>query len=282
MPAIDAGYDSAEIHVGGKIFNGLAMISIEEGQDLSKLGAEIQTFYAGTISMESRDCGITVSPQRYSGSEAVVIPISGPASHNCLITATVSPEYPHQGSQAIQVFSFRAYLAIRVLKHGESWVGLEKKVSGDFSSPVTLDVGGSGPVRAVFSGCGTSFDKSLPLSDGKLTVELNQLVKQQGHCVLEGVVISPDYQDLLVNILVSNYDPKFIPLSAPMVQIQNGDVLVTGDPSVSVIALDQKLKMNDHGKFKFDPTAHHVVRMLTVKGRSVISIWDTKEWRVLQ
>jgi len=280
-PAVESEYPTIEFHLKDKIYHGLGVIPVTEGTDLATLGLSVQTYYSGSIRIDSKDCGIAFS-KVYSNFEKVVIPLTGLANRSCVVSVVMSPKYAPQNSDPITVYGFKGHFVLRMIKTGESWTGGTHKVTGKFSVPVTLNVGGTGIVRAVFSGCGVDFDQDLPLDDGGfLHLDLNQVValKNKSTCVLEGVIISPVYQDLLINEVVSQYDPGFSPLPEPSISGQNSTLTVNGSGSVSVVGLDLSHRFASSANFKnFNPNVPHIVRVFTVKGRSTVCKWDTREW----
>jgi len=273
MPSLGSGYPSVEFTLESKNYHGLGLIAVPAGTDLSSLHLLAQGVGSGEMRMDSEDCELGVS-QAYTEFAQVRVPLSGPASRNCLITVTVSPHFPQQAKTPIEVFGFRGTFAIRVIQPGESWVGSTHKVSGNFSHTLSYHVGGSGKVRAVLTGCGVSFDESVELDEkGILHLELASLVHipDKTTCVLEGVVISPVYKNLLINELVASYDPAFTPLSYPAISLEGRKLKINAPTSVSVLGFDGHYQFTDTLQIKkFDPTQPHRLNAFTVKGRSVL------------
>jgi hypothetical protein len=278
VPAIQANYPTAEFVFDHKIYHGLGIVSVLQGSDLSQLDLEVQTFSSGAIKIDSRDCGLSVS-QDYKDFEKVRVPLSGAAIKNCLVTVTVTPRYAPQSNSPIEVFGLIGNFAIRVIRPGETWIGSAHKVTGNFSKELVYNVGGSGRVRAVFSGCGVNFDEVLDLDqNGLLHLDLARLVDvPRGTCVLEGVVISPVFQDLLINEIVSKYDPAFTPLPIPAITISGARLKIDADNTVSLIGVDDAYKYASSVTVRnFDSSHRTVIHALTVRGRSVVCVWEGK------
>lgn len=284
VSAIGAGYHTAEFRVKDEIYHGLGIVSVIQGSSLADIGLKVQGYYSGTIRVDSEDCQIHSSAS-YSNFDLIPIALTGVADKSCIVSVVVSPVYPAQNHSPVEVFGFQGHFGIKVLKAGEDWVGSTEKVTGHFSKELNFNVGGDGLVRGVFTGCGIDFDKALPLENGILKLNLSDLVKFDpvSTCVIEGVIISPIYKDLLVSIVVAQYSSNFVPLPLPVITMTPGKVAVTGDATVSVVGLDQAHYFSTHRTFNLaDTTGPHLIRILTVKGRSVLCSLKKGEWQCLQ
>jgi len=278
LPAIQSIYPSAEIIACGKRWNGLGVCSLEKGKKYQNLGIKIASYYKGSIKVYSGRCSIDYS-FRYDGSEEIPIIIPGKIDRDCLISMTVSPELPNEENSGIQIHSFRGYLAIR-MTDGETWLGDTRKLTGSLDSYLRVDVGGVGQVSVELNGCGIAYRKNLTLTGGIAEIKLNEALAKTGPriCVLDGYISQGQFPDVYLNVLVAVYDSGFAPLPIPIVRHKNGKIEVEGDPSTSVIVLDDKHKFKTKAKFKFKKKDPHVLRLLTVKGRSVIGEWKKGSW----
>lgn len=275
MSSIEAGYPSAELLVGGQVFLGLKETSIKSGEDLSSLNASIKTYFNGVVRIDG--CGIGIS-KSYLNSEVISFGLSGPATDSCVVAYTIAPSYPKQSNGSIVVHPLRGYLSIRVIKPDQDLITGEYKVSGNFSKNINFMVGGSS-ARAFFSGCGIDYDEDITLSFGVASLDLANLVENKIQtCVLEGVFISPEYKDLFVSILVSRYNKEFTPLAIPSISDSGRKICIKADPATSIISIDGKYIVSDHGCFKNKVTNGSIIRAVTVKGRTVIGIYDN-EWK---
>lgn len=287
VSAMDAGYPSAEVRACGKEPDELGLVpcSIKEGQLLDSLKIQVVGYYKGTIKFSSDECGVNQEVS-YEGTALVPLSIPGEASRNCLVTVTVSPNFPRESSSGIKVHSLRGHVYIHVLKANENfWNGHARKVTGNFSSHLSLWVGNQTEVRVVLAGCGMAqpWDKRLPVVDGSVDVELSEIIPQEPAvktCILEGVIISQVYKDVLMSVMVSKFDDRFTPLPIPVVKVDGDKLIVEADAGVSAIALNQEYKLNRKAKFKFDPKAVNYLRMVTVAGRAVLGIWNpqSQDW----
>lgn len=277
LPAISSEYPTAEFRLKDKVYHGLGIVPVVDGSDLSALGLSVQGYYTGTVRIDSTDCGISVS-QQYTNFQLIPIPLSGIAHNNCVISVVLNPSYTAQSNDPIEVFGFKGTFAIRVIRAGDSWVGSVHKVTGNFTDLLKMSVGGTGLVRAVFTGCGINYDQNVALDNqGFLTIGLDQLVAKNAKtaCILDGVIISPVFQDLLVNAIVSQYDPSFSPLPIPSMTLKGSTLTISGDDAVSVVGFDVTHKVSSSASFRsFDPSISHIIRAFTVKGRSVVCRWD--------
>ena len=280
IPSIQAGYPSAAFYFDGRAYAGLGVIPVLEEQDLSGLNITVQTVESGTIRIDSDACAVSLA-KRYENSELVRIPLAGPARSDCLISVTVVPEYPQQESSPIPVFGFRGHFAIRVIRPGESWIGGTHKVTGAYSKELVYHVGGPSPVRVIFSGCGATVDRSVNLdASGDVRIRLSDLVNVPigSVCVLEGAIISPSIQDLLINEVVSKYDPEFAPLPLPTIETVGSRVRVRAGDSVSLIGVNGAFRYtNSLSIRRFDATKRYTIHAVTTRGRSVVCAFD-KDW----
>lgn len=274
IPAIDAGYPTAEIRACGKLWHGQGICQLKPGE---KLAFSVQGYFSGLITAFSQECGINLS-RRYENSERIQFSISRP-SRNCVIAITLTPEFPGQKGKGVAVSGQKGVLAV-FPTDGSKWVGEARRVTGNWRATLRATIGGSGSVRVALAGCGPTFDRELELdSSGRVQVPLHQAmqVPSGGRCAATGVVISPRYKDVLLAAVVSSYrTSNFAPLPLPIVR----GFELEGDGAVSAIHWDGGYELSNRVKFKerFPP----VVRLLTAGGRSVIGQWNGKEWAWMQ
>jgi len=296
IPALKVGYPSLEFRACNKVWHGIGICSLDSGDYYDRVSFQVQGYYSGTGKIFSNNCQIDQTFS-YSDHELISIPINGQAEKNCLISVTLSPKYPKQDNSGIAVYSFRGHLAIKI-KKDEQWSNAVKKVTGNWKLNHKIDLGGGDEVRVVARGCGVAYDKPLKVKDGILTVPIHEAVKieNKGLCVLEGVVIDPEYEDVLFTAVIAQYRTKlpadedwyestFSQLATAGLKFKKRDKIEITAPSVvSVISLDNQYRMTIKKKFKFDKNQDHIVRIFTVKGRSSISIWKAEEqaWTHLQ
>lgn len=276
ISAVDAGAPTAEIWVNGAPSRGLSIVGIKEGESLDSLDLQVQTYYNGQVRIDSKECEIARTI-RYSNSQKIKINLLGEAK-SCVISVVVSPEYPNQLRTSIKVYPFVAHVYIRATKQGDDWIGQTALVSGSFSKPIRFFVGGES-ARAVFSGCNNRVEKEIRLIGGWADLDLNEIANPDTKetCVSEGVFISPEYKDLLVSVLVAKHSTEFSGLAEPLVELVNGSISVVADPSASIISLDGLFVISNKAKFQFDQTKTHVLRVLTVKGRSILGVFKPGE-----
>lgn len=280
LSAIDAGYPTAEFRACGRTWHGLGICSISKGDDLSKLGFEVQGYADGTIRADSVDCSISALTRRYSANGSVDKILKGPAERSCVVTFTVSPEYPAQRRGTVVVNGFRGHLRVKVVAANEDAELLTSKVSGLFTKFWRVDTGDTAPVRVQLFGCDRTFDKVLtPAQDRSVMIPLHEAVGATPRtCVLEGTLSSPGFQNITLSAIVSRYISSFNPLSIPDVTFKNSGknarIIISADPQVSALSVGSKYEFSSSAEFPWDKTAPTVIRALTVKGRSVIGIYS--------
>ena len=158
-------------------------------------------------------------------------------------------------------------------------------MSYGLSHPFKISIGGSGSARVILNGCDKPYDKvHLIDPSGDIDVALSQAVNSASKktCVLDGAVITDDFEDVLITVLVSIYDDKYTPLGKPFVEFkENGSNVtlnVASDKVVSVTSLDGQYDLSYKTEFdKFNKDVFHLLRFLTVKGRSGIYFWTPGE-----
>ena len=283
LPAIEANYPTAEFRACEKHWLGSGVCRVENGFKYSDIDLKVQVYYRGTLSVTSRDCQLDVH-LTYDGTQLIPITIPGTAERDCLISITVSPIYPNNDNDPIRVYSFRGYLALRQLEPEKNWKGFVRKVTGDFSSQIKIWVGGTNNIRLVASGCGRDepVDLDMELTNGYLLFDLDMVIPGgmlPKTCVVTGFVRS-GFPDVLFNVLVSKYDPRFVPLPIPDVKLEGLQIRIISDAAVSVIALNDKFEISNYGRFTIDIGDENFIRALTTGGRSVLGIWSVadKTW----
>lgn len=289
ISAVEANYPTAEFVACGSTWHGLGVCGVPAGKLYDDVKLSVQVYYKGVLAVDSKNCGISIR-QEYASSGLVSIPLPGTARRNCVITMTVTPKYPNQDSQNIQIYSFRGHLALRVLTDQDNgWEQHIRKVTGSYSSQIWLWVGPVGNGRLVAAGCGrdSAYNQVKALQNGWMGFDLNEImpaIEQPKVCVMEGFVRTSEFTDLDFDILVAKYDSRFTKLPVPRVQVSGGKITITADDAVSIVALDMGYVIDHKAEFKFDGSRQHVIRILTVKGRSAIGFWypAEKKWRWLQ
>jgi hypothetical protein len=197
---------------------------------------------------------------------------------SCLVDILVSPTYPEKmNSGAERTYEFKGQLFIKVIDPNARWQGYSTKLRSDTDEQVAVDAGRpSGKARLLFRGCDSTFDRELPIEDGLVKSSFKDVVPpgtSTAHCLLEGFIRGTEQgaTPTRVSWNVWRYPKEFLPLPLPSIKSPKfGEVVVEGDPSVSVISLDGVYKVNYKAEFKFDPATAHTMRLFTVKGRSVL------------
>jgi len=103
-------------------------------------------------------------------------------------------------------------------------------------------------------------------------------------CMMEGFINSSAFVDVDFNVLVAKYNAEFTQLPIPVVKINGDKIEIIADDAVSIVSLDNEYEIDYEAKFDFDRTKPHVIRLLTVKGRSVIGLIEAggQQWEWLQ
>lgn len=297
IPAATAGYPTLEFQACGNTFHGQGTCYIREGSPFNSIDLKIQGYFSGTGRVVSQACNLDRT-FTYKDSELIKIhlPNSEP-TRPCVLNMTLSPEYPKEWRSGIEVYSLIGVLAVRLQDGLEEWTGHTRKLTGNWKSNLHLTLGPKIPdTQVVILGCGPEFNKYIKAPDGDLYIPLEEAaLKKPGQCVAEGVAMNGEMPDQTFSALISQYatqlpnDPKwkqygFGPLPIPVIQFFGNDIVVTGSDQVSVVGVDDDLRITNKGRFKFDQRREHIVRLITVKGRSVVGVWipRVKEFQWMQ
>lgn len=278
MPTLEANYPTAEFSVGDQVFHGLGEVSLVKGDALSGLQFKVQGYFDGAIRVDSSRCDVHIS-QRYKNSESVIIPLIGPAAETCLFDITVSPTFPNQSSFFGKVYELKGELLVKVLEYGEIWYGFSGKVRRDGEARIFIPVQTEDQsAQVVFRGCGVSYDQTIDIFDKTVdmsTIDLMPDVKKE-RCVLEGFVRYEEIRIKKVTWRLWGFDPDFSPLSEPVIVEKDDKLFVEGDPTVAAISLDNEYLLGPEADFNFDNKKDHILRLITVKGRSILCRYLTK------
>lgn len=293
IPAAVANYPTLEFSACGKTHHGLGVCYLNKGQPFDSVELRVQGYYQGTARVYSQACKLDYT-FAYKDSELIRIklPDSEP-ERNCAVNITLSPEYPKEWRSGIEVYSLIGVLAVRLQNGSESWTGETRRLTGRWKSNLALSLGPKHTsARVVIRGCGIAYDKTLASPEGNLYIPLENAVKREerGLCVAEGVALMSD-GDFTFSVLIAQYatelpsDPKwsgfgFGPLAIPVTEYSGGSIKLTGSDQVSVISMDSKYKVSSKASFSFDRTKSHVIRLITVKGRTVLGFWEPGDQEV--
>jgi hypothetical protein len=280
LPAsIESNYPTAEFSACGKHFQGKGMCVLPRGASLSEIGLSLQTYYNGTVAVDSPDCSYS-DYFAYTGSQSVPLNLPGSVDHSCTIGFTVSPEYPSQHSQPIVIHSFRGYLRVRVVDPGSKWLGFSSRIrEGEFQK-ATLPLNGT--QRVVLRGCGLSVDQQMS-GEGSVELDLAALgfKSEVKRCDIEGIVVgATPADDVLFSWMILVYSKDYLPLPRPVVSWNGQWLNIAADANVSVVTANQLAIIGRNAGFKISSANPITVRALTVGGRSAVGDWDptTKTW----
>lgn len=273
LSAIGGGYPTAEFTACGGLWHGVGICVVEEGSDLEDIDFAIQGYYAGSVRIDSGQCGIT-DTRIYRDNQQIKNILHGEATRSCVLTFTVSPEYPGQKNSEIVTSSFRGHLRLKVIPKGQYIKSAVFRIPETFHKTWSFGVGEEGPVEVYFEGCGISYHKQFtPGANHRVSVPLEDLFSGTARtCVLEGVVRSKKYKDLLLTAIVAVYSDAFNLVPLPLIEYKNQRLKVVADPAVAVLSVGSEYVLDNQHSFKVSRKS--IIRMLTVKGRSNLGIFD--------
>jgi hypothetical protein len=277
LSAYQAGYPTIEIDACGRHFSGAGICQIKAGAAFSTLDVKVQGYFKGSITISSKRCNIETS-FRYDGNALIPIDIPGIATDSCNIDITVSPELPQESSTNIEIAPLIGRLYIHMIE--SNWVVYEQsdKVMASTSTNMFVPVRvGTNKVRTVFRGCESTFDQEIPLNNGFATIRLDQLISlEKKDCILNGVLFgSPSLVRVSWHVWI--YDQNFVQVPLPTVTLMKDKLVVEADPAVTIIALDDKVKVDYKANFDFNEDTNHRLHLLTTKGRNMFAIWSAEQ-----
>lgn len=297
IPAVKANYPTLEFEACGSLWHGVGICYLEAGKNPTSVRFKVQGYYKGTIRIFSAACNLDKT-LTYANNELFDVPIPElEPNRNCLITAVMSPEYPKEARQEVAVYSLKGLLAIRIQSGEEVWTGAARKLSGQWRSQIDLEIGAYSQARLAIRGCGVAYDQNRPIEQGRLHFELSEAVLRvsRGECIADGVALIPRVVDHTLTVLVAQYatslpgDPEwgdygFSPLAIPVVSLDGSSLKVEATDYVSILSLNGEYEMDYKASFKFDRTKRNILRAITVKGRSVLGVWnpEKQEWTWMQ
>lgn len=293
IPAAVANYPTLEFSACGQTFHGQGVCYLQKGQPFDSVELRVQGYFQGTGRVVSQACKLDYT-FTYKDSELIRVnlPNSEPEK-NCAVNITLSPEYPPEWRSGIEVYSLVGVLGVRLQSGEEVWQGETRRLTGNWKSNLHLSLGPAHEKpRVVIRGCGVSYDRVLSAPGGHLYIPLEDAVKRQerASCIAEGVALSKGV-DFTFTVIVTQYatelplDPKwrgygFGPLAIPVVEMGSSSIKLTGSDQVSVVSVDENHKVSSEGKFKFDKNQKHIIRLITVKGRTVLGFWEPGDQEV--
>lgn len=274
-PAASANYPTVEFRVQGKLFHGLGEVALKKGEPLSSIDLKVQGYFGGTIRVDSGFCHLRKSIG-YSGMELVPIPLEGKAQESCVVDITVASIYPSDIDQSTLVYELKGQLLVKVIPDQRPFFLGSSRVQErtDTNLFVPVDSTSMGSVQAVFRGCGFAYDDVVPINDGDAMISARSVSGPEplSRCVHEGFIDSPgELKRVSWNIWI--YAKDFSPLPLPRL-IFDGEILhVEADPAVAAIILDHDYELGPRGTFRLEQGEEHTLRLVTVKGRSIVCQW---------
>lgn len=280
LSAVQGEYPTAEFRACGSLWHGLGICAVEKGAALSDIGFEVQGYYKGTVKVDSGDCAVNFS-ETYVDSEPVGNIVNGRATKSCILTMTVSPEYPEQQNTDVVVSGFRGHLIIKVVDNKEDVFIATVRQPETFNSAISIDVSESDEVEVYLSGCGKTYTKiQKPDESGVIHINSDLLLSGKPRlCVLDGFVRSKVFKDLIVTIPVAIHYDVFNILPLPKTNFSKGKLSVEADDAVGILSVGSEYKLTNAATFKVKNG--DIVRALTTKGRSVIGVFNKDTESVL-
>jgi len=277
IPASHANFPSAEFSACGKRFIGLGQCPVIKGEPNDSVKMQIMAYFAGTVRVVSQECQID-SSFRYNGSGFIDIYIPGRGRNNCVISFVVSPEFPKEDKSDIIVHSVEGHLLLRVTDPNGKWVGHSQKVrqGARFQFRIESDR----PANFFLVGCGVEItDRRTPF-EGAIEVGTDELGNDAIRaCVYDGALIFDDNTEQRFTLAAWYFDPKYLRLPIPIIESNSRSINVLADGTVSIIAFDDQIEISNESRFRFDDTQTHVLRLLTVAGRTLVGDFDPQSGR---
>jgi len=283
LAASQAQYPTIELNINKQLYNGLALISLPVGSRWEDLNFSIQGYNEGQVRVTSNSCNLDYSTV-YVKNALIRVPIQGEVTKDCVFGVSMGFKLPREKWSGIKVWPIIGWVVVKAVAKDEEWVGTYRKVTGQFLSTWKIKSGDTNPVQVFLNGCGVAYQKMITPKDGIVEIELSEAMTMntKGICILDGVLISKDFANLRLNSAVVQYDPNFVPLSIPVYSLDAKGLYIKAEESVTIIGVDQYFVFQQEGTFTFDEGKEHVVRALTVKGRTILGLYKEGKWKWLQ
>ena len=285
-PAGESNFPTAEFWAGGSLHHGIARIQLEKGMPYDDIDLKVQGYFRGVIRVDSQRCGVAESVL-YENNALVPIKIKGVAGPSCIYNIAVVPEYPGNPEDSpLQTYELIGQLLVKVVAKETKLMGKAEVLMEGVDFHMYLPLPPNKQSKIALKGCGVNYVKSIFPAAGSITLSFREMVGDTPpkRCFIEGAAVSGD-DVWRYSWVVWNYSSEHNPLTNPMIESTWYGLRVQGDPTVSVISLDDKYELGIEASFAgFDEDADHVLRVLTVKGRSVVCQWDKrrKTWQCLK
>ncbi|MCJ7520996.1 MAG: hypothetical protein MUP21_02065 [Dehalococcoidia bacterium] len=284
-PSALSGYPSAEFWVQGRLAHGLAEVVLRKGDSLNAIALEVQGYFSGTIRVDSGYCHLKKSIN-YSDMDLVPFELSGKAESSCLINILVSSVYPGSYDASALVYELKGQLLVKVMASDKPVFVASTIVQARSDAGLAVPYDGAfGSVKATFRGCDQDYQDTLGVTDGYVIIRSKALLRDMytDQCTYEGYLNGVS-GILRVSWNIWVYAREFSPLPLPKLLIDGRYLMVTADPTVAAVILDDRYELGNTARFTWDTGTPHTLRVLTVKGRSTVCRWDLfgSEWTCYQ
>jgi len=266
--------------------NGLQIVVLKEGQPLSEMDLQLQGYYQGAVTIDSELCEIHDS-FRYVGATLHDYTLPGVAEKSCLLDMVVAHEWPKEDSSGLVIDPVKGRIWM-VVTNRKIYTQTNKVKEGLEAHLRFPGPEGDGSARVVLrSGapCAVSYDETHAVVNGEIEVKMSDLgaFKSGDQCQVSGAVIGSSERYRLAWMFWV-YDKTFTPLPKPTIEIDGDEIDIEAHTGVSIVALDNLYKVHYKADFDFDPMKPHVLRLMTVKGRLLVGLWDPadREWIWIQ
>lgn len=274
-PAAFSGYPSAEFYACGERWLGLGYCEIEKGRSVEEIEFAIQGFYKGRIRIFSEALPADVIFS-YEGSKRIPIDLRGTPNAPIVLGIAVNPEYPGENENAVELFGTIGWLLINVTEPGEVFTFHRTLRPVSTDQLIRVDSSGASSHFVVSDECGV--EREILASGAETEIRLSGLgvsTQMIGSCILFIASNVPSF-----DVWLSwRYAQDFRPLAIPSIKVEKRKLHVDAESGVTIVALDSKVEVDHKGKFDWDGSKSHVLRLLTVKGRTLVGEYEPgKGW----
>jgi len=309
MSSVKAGYNSIEIDCGPPTILGIAGCVVREDQPTSSVNLRVRVIHKGTLGVHSRICNVdwTVVYDQGNNTGWVRIPLDKILGErfieSCLLTIVMRPSFEGQEDDTIQVSGMRGQAYIKVLD--DNAIPAQIKIRDRFGysgllpiqvrSPVgvftfkesitDILVGLNGSEAGVWQvkGCGSVLEGAYSKQTDLILNMLDLVDLNPGGCIYQGAIVPNDRaEDLLFTIVIETFNPSYIILPVPLVEIDGKKLKIQGSEFVSFTEVNGETVNGNIFEVKFNPEERYEVRQVTVKGRYLFGIYEGGIWTWVQ
>lgn len=271
-PATLSNYPSAEFYACGERWVGLGYCELQAGDSVSSLEFSIQGLYKGRIRIFSEALPADVIFS-YDGSKKIPVDLRGRPTQPIVLGMAISPSFPAGNDKAVEVYGAFAFLLINVVQPEETSNFYKSLQPAGIDQTIRVPVTGASDLGVFSQECGV--EQEFIVNADPYPLKLSSLIgiEDQGSCIF---YIGTELSQMSV-WMSWRYASDFKPLAIPSLEVKGKKLHVEAETGVTLIAKDTAYVVNNKGKFDWSSNKPSVLRLFTVKGRTLVGEYQPGE-----